>query len=186
MDKTSLLESLRENHPGWQEWDQLITLAESLDLEAAHDEFIGDYLASGTRLCFADAGTVQWPDWMPAYVRAIYGMKADEPMMAGGYAESFDGVPTKRGQVFAKGSDDAELGFPVFDVPDGVFGFQSNASGALFHVDTQLNVLAPNSDKECLGVIDSLEDFTKKNIRQALAGERWSNLYEDLPGMFLD
>lgn len=113
-------------------------------------------------------------------------MKADIPLMSGGYAWSFDGTATVSGEVFLEGGAEQQLGFPSVDVPEGVYKFQTNSSGALFHIDQSLNILAPNSDKKCLEKIDSLEDFTKNNIRQVLLGQEWFKLYQDLPGIFLD
>jgi len=186
MDKKALLGKLKDNHPGWTEWDALIALVHTLDLEIEHEEYLGEFLACGVRLCFKDGAEIDWPQWMPSYVQALYGMKADEPMMAGGYASNFRNSPTIRGEVFADGSDDEDMGFPVFDVPAGIYGFQSNSSGALFHIDEALNILAPDSERECMRVIDTLENFTRSCIRQTLADEEWFVLYKNLPGTFMD
>jgi hypothetical protein len=47
-------------------------------------------------------------------------------------------------------------------------------------------VLYPNSEDGCFVTLDTLEEFTKKNIRQALSGESWFKAYADLKGMLLD
>ena len=79
-----------------------------------------------------------------------------------------------------------ELGFPLLDVPPDVYNFQSNNSGALFFVNKKLEVLYPNSDDACFEILDSLTEFTKKNIRQTLEGATWFGAYSDLKGSLLD
>ena len=185
-NKEELLNALVEADPGWDEWSELIALVETLDMKLVEEEYLGQYIAEGSRLCFGPIDEYEWPDWIPSYVPAIRGMKADEPMMAGGYADVFDETCTVRGSVFVPGGVDTQIGFPEFDVPEGIYNFQCNSSGALFHVDKSLNVLAPNSKKKRLEVIDSLEVFTRKNIRQTLIGESWFKLYDNLPSIFLD
>jgi hypothetical protein len=186
MNKKDLLNRLHEANPGWDIWEQLLSLIDSLDFTHIHNEYLGDVLISEDRLCFGKPEHVNWPDWMPNYVKALYRMNADNYEMAGGYAGSFTGLLTEKGQVFCEGPGDELLGFPLFDVPPDVYQFQSNSSGALFHIHQNLNILAPNSEAECLDVVDSLEQFTQKNIQQVLVGQQWFTAYSNLPGTFLD
>lgn len=113
-------------------------------------------------------------------------MKADDWEMAGGYADSFRNQCAVRGAVFSPAGNDADLGYRVIDVPPALYNFQSNSSGAQFFVNKNLVMLYPNSEDACFKLLDTLEEFTKKNIRQALAGERWFEAYTDLKGMLLD
>ncbi len=178
---------LKNANPGWQTWTKLLAPADELDFEFIKNEFLGDYLQSDNRLCFANPNETQWPTWIPSYVTALYGLKADHHEMAGGFAESFYGSMTVKGNVFCEGPSDELLGYPEFDIPDGIYTFQSNSSGALFHLNEDLKVLAPNSEKECLVEMDSLEDFTKRNIEQALKNGNWFSEYEGkLEGTLLD
>jgi hypothetical protein len=71
-------------------------------------------------------------------------------------------------------------------VPSDVYCFQSNSSGAQFFVNKNLVMLYPNSEGGCFETLDTLEEFTKKNIRQALAGELWFEAYTNLKGTLLD
>jgi hypothetical protein len=131
MGNSSLLQRLTRGHPGWDVGDQLISLVKSLDFDYIVCEHLGNFYASGCRLSFSDLRDgVVFPSWLPSYVLALYGMKADYWEMAGGYADSFHGTPARRGGVFSPAGNDQELGFPLFDVPVGVYDFQSNSSGA--------------------------------------------------------
>ena len=154
MNKITLLKALYNRHPGWSEWDLLIYHVESLHFKTVQLEYLGTFLTAGKQLCFADASEIQWPVWLPGYVKTIYGMKADDPEMAGGYAHCFHGTPAEK--------------------------------GAVFYVNTKLQILAPDADRGCFIVIDTLEEFTRKNIRQVLAGKSWFELYQDLSGTMMD
>jgi hypothetical protein len=92
----------------------------------------------------------------------------------------------RKGAVFSPAGNDEELGFPLIDVPSDVYYFQSNDSGAQFFVTKNLVMLYPNSDDMCFETLDTLEEFTKKNIQQALAGGRWFKAYAGLKGTLLD
>ncbi len=187
MDKRRLIDNLETADPGWPIWAELIELVESLEFDLEQSPYLGVYLASGSRLVFqVPAGGHRWPEWLPCYVPAVYGMKAADYPAAGGYADSFDGSPTEEGSVFASGGVNADLGFPEVSVPAGVYGFQSNSSGALFHLDTRLRVLYPHVESASLRVLDSLEEFTRKNIRQALENETWFRAYADLDATLMD
>ena len=92
--------------------------------------------------------------------------------MAGGYADSFRGRRLNQVGVFTDGVEDADLGYPFIEAPEGVYPFQTNSSGALFHVNRDLKILYPNMDTKSLGVLDSLEELTKKVIRESLRRRR--------------
>lgn len=76
--------------------------------------------------------------------------------MAGGYADSFSGAPTQPGSVFANGGADGLMGFPETPIPPHTFPFQTNASGALFHVTTELRILYPDADSGRFRVLGPL------------------------------
>jgi hypothetical protein len=189
MNTTQLLfQRLTAASPGWDEWTQLITLVKSLSFEHERDEHLGNgYFASAHPLAFGEpSDRPAWPKWLPRYVPALFGLKADDWDMAGGYADSFCNEPAIQGSIFSPAGNDEELGFPLFEVPPGVFSFQSNSSGAQFFINRKLEVLYPNADGECFERLDSLEEFTRTNIRQALKGELWFDAYPDLDGLSLD
>src|SRR5688500_17504080 len=101
MSNRALLKRLKDAHPGWDVWDKLIELVKSLKFERIEDEFLGNFFVSGNRLAFeADQDEVEFPKWMPPYVTALLGMKADYWEMAGGYAQAFDGRTASKGQIF--------------------------------------------------------------------------------------
>ena len=182
-----LIDRLTAANPGWEEWDKLVALVRSLDFERVTTDYMGNFLSAGDRLCFSELGDDPvWPDWLPSYVPALFGMKADNWEMAGGYADAFCNTPAIKGSVFSPAGNDADLGYPPIDVPNDVYSFQSNASGAIVFVNTNLEVLYPNSDDECFEVLDSLEKFTRKNIRQALQGKPWFDAYRGLKGSLID
>ena len=68
----------------------------------------------------------------------------------------------------------------------GVFGFQATSSGAAFFINTDLAIHYPNSEDFRLEVLDSLDPFTRSNIRQALVGKEWFDAYRNLKGTLLD
>jgi len=182
-----LLERLTTANPGWREWGKLVTLVKTLSFEEVIDEHLGKFYTSDRPFVFSDPSSREpWPTWLPKYVPALFGMKADDWEMAGGYADSFCNEPARKGAVFSPAGNDEDLGFPLIDVPSGVYYFQSNSSGAQFFVNKNLVILYPNSEDRWFETLDTLEEFTKKNIRQALAGELWSAAYTDLKGMLLD
>jgi hypothetical protein len=174
--------------PGWGEWARLVKLVGSLAFRRERDEHLGrGYFAPDHPLAFGDPrDRPGWPEWLPGYVPALFGLKADDWDMAGGYADSFANEVAVRGAIFSPAGNDEELGLPVFDVPDGVFYFQSNHSGAQFFISREPDVLYPNAVDERWDRLDSLERFTRKNIRQVLKGEPWFDAYPDLPGVGID
>jgi hypothetical protein len=182
-----LLDRLTAANPGWREWGELVTLVKTLSFDEVINEYLGKFYTSDRPLVFTDAGARgPWPTWLPKYVPALFGMKADDWEMAGGYADSFCNVPARKGAVFSPAGNDEELGYPLIDVPSDVYCFQSNSSGAQFFLNKKLEMLYPNSADRCFEPLDMLEEFTKKNIRQALAGARWFAAYTDLKGTLLD
>jgi hypothetical protein len=185
--KTLLVERLTNATPGWTDWRKLIALVKSLDFEQETDEHLGGFFTSTHPLVFSDlVRQPVWPAWLPAYVPALYGMKADDWEMAGGYADSFSNQLAAKGTIFSPAGNDEELGYPLIDVPKDVYNFQSNSSGALFFINKRLDVLYPNSDDECFKKLDTLETFTRKNIRQVLDGKLWFGAYDGLEGRLLD
>lgn len=185
--KKLLVERLEGANPGWGEWGKLLALVKSLSFDKMVDEHLGTFYTSDHPLVFADPGDrPAWPSWIPAYVPALLGMKADDWEMAGGFADSFCNELAVQGAVFSPAGNDEELGYPLIDVPEEVYYFQSNNSGALFFINNNLEVLYPNSDDECFEKLDTLEEFTRKNIGQALKGETWFQAYPDLKGTLLD
>jgi hypothetical protein len=184
-----IVDRLTAANPGWREWGKLVTLVKSLSFEIVSNEYLGTFYVSDAhrRLVFADpARQSPWPTWLPSYVPALFGMKAGDWEMAGGYADSFYNKVAVKGSVFSPAGNDQELGFPIIDVPPDVYCFQSNSSGAQFFVNKNLIVLYPNSQDRCFEILDTLEKFTKKNIRQVLSGASWFKAYADLKGTLLD
>ena len=182
-----LIDRLTTTNPGWREWNELISFVKSLSFEEVIDEDLGTFFASDQPLVFSDsADRNHWPAWLPMYVPALFGLKADDWAMAGGYAESFCDEPAVKGAVFSPAGNDEDLGYPLLDVPPDVHTFQSNNSGAQFFIRKDLVILYPNSEDKCFEKLDTLEEFTKKNIRQALAGETWFEAYVGLKGTQFD
>jgi hypothetical protein len=182
-----IVDRLTAANPGWYEWGMLITLVKSLSFDKVSNEYLGTFYVSDQPLVFSDpARRSPWPTWLPNYVPALFGMKADDWEMAGGYADSFCNILAMKGAVFSPAGNDKQLGFPIIDVPPDVYSFQSNSSGAMFFVNKNLVVLYPNSENKCFETLDTLEEFTKKNIRQALSGASWFEAYADLKGTLLD
>jgi hypothetical protein len=188
MSYTSLLiDRLTAASPGWDEWSELITLVKSLTFNKVDDEFLGTFYTSNYPLVFAESGGRRaWPSWLPPYVAALFGMKALDWEMAGGYADSFHNELAVPGAIFSPAGNLEQLGYPLIDVPQDVYNFQSNDSGALFFINKNLEVLYPNSDDKCFEKLDTLEVFSRKNIDQALRGGRWFQAYADLKGTLLD
>ena len=180
MKDASVIDRLAASDPGWEEWTQLISLVNSLDLVFVETDYMGSFYSAGERLSFAQPEQPDsWPDWIPQYVSALYGMKADHWENAGGYAESFDGSHALPGHVFSPAGNDEELGFPMIDVPSNTFAFQSNSNGAMFFVNSSLDVIYPDLNGECFKLADSLEQFTRRNIQQTINGEQWFRIYEN-------
>jgi len=189
MSFTSLLiDRLTAASPGWGEWSKLIRLVKSLTFTKVDNEFLGTFYTSDYPLVFAESGGRRaWPSWLPPYVAALFGMKADDWEMAGGYADSFYNELAVRGAIFSPAGNDEQLGYPLIDVPQDVYNFQSNSSGALFFINKNLEVLYPNSEHKCFEKLDTLEIFSRKNIDQVLRGQPWFYAYAaDVKGMLLD
>ena len=167
VDKTLLITRLQVADPDWPEWEELIQLVESRAFELVDDEFLGAWLVSDSPLSFSVSARVPWPEWMPPYVPALYGMKADTYQMAGGYAFAFSGATTERNAVFTSGDDD-DLGFPVFDPPPDVYPFQENESGALFHINKELDMLYPHMKSASLKVLDLRGEYGRETTFQVL------------------
>lgn len=91
-----------------------------------------------------------------------------------------------KGAIFSPAGNDKALGYPLIDVPPGVYAFQSNSSGGRIFMSEDMVMLYPNPSVKCFERLDTLEEFTKKNIQQALAGEKWSDGFNNLKGMLLD
>lgn len=182
-----LLDRLTAANPGWPEWSGLVTVVKTLSFDEVYNEHLGRFYTSDRPLVFSDAGAREpWPNWLPKYVSALFGMKADDWAMAGGYADSFCNEPARKGAIFSPAGNDVDMGHALIDVPTDVFCFQSNSSGAQFFLNKRLEVMYPNSEDRCFETLDTLEDFTKKNIRQVLAGARWFAAYTGLKGTLLD
>ena len=182
-----IVDRLTAANPGWREWGKLITLVKTLSFEEVIDEHLGKFYTSDRPLVFSDpAARGPWPTWLPKYVPALFGMKADDWEMAGGYADSFSHELAVKGAVFSPAGNDEDLGYPLINVPPDVYYFQSNSSGAQFFVNKNLLMLYPSSEDRCFKTLDTLEEFTKKNIRQALAGGSWFEAYTGLKGTLLD
>lgn len=181
-----IVDRLTAGNPGWREWDQLVALVKSLTFESVIDEHLGTFYTSDHPLVFSDPDKqAPWPAWLPKYVPALFGLKADDWEMAGGFADSFCNELAVKGAVFSPAGNDEELGYPLINVPKDVYTFQSNNSGALFFINKKLEVLYPNSEEECFEKLETLEEFTKTNIRQALKGATWFEAYE-VDGTLLD
>lgn len=182
-----LIERLTAANPGWDEWDRLLAFVKSLQFESVASDYMGNFHTAGDRVCFSELSEEPtWPEWLPPYVPALYGMKADHWEMAGGYADSFSNHPAEMGAVFSPAGNDADLGYPLIDVPPDVYTFQSNSHGAQFFVSKSLRVLYPNPDDERFDELDPLDVFTRKNIRQVLDGRPWFEAYRGLKGSSLD
>jgi hypothetical protein len=198
VEQSDLVARLTAAAPGWPEWAELVELVGTKSLSLIEDECLGSYLTSGAndpdtaeegggRLTFRiPRGEFVWPAWVPAYVPALWGLIAADYSLAGGYAGAFIGHPTEQGYAFAGGVGDEQLGFPILPVPPGCYPFQDNSSGALFHLSADLRVLYPDAQRGRFSVLDSLEAFTRTNVRQALAGRLWFEAYQGLDADILD
>ena len=180
MTKAHLLNRLDAVDPGWPIYRELVRRVEGVDFSELRHEFLGRFLVATVPLVFAQPpARTRWPDWMPRYVPALYGLHGADAEMEGGYARHFHGNLARRGAVFSPAANDEELGFPTFDLPGDVYHFQANRSGALFFVDPSNQVLYPDAGLRRLVVLDSLTEFTQNVIRAALAGADWFHTYAD-------
>lgn len=187
MSTIVLLDRLKAADPGWDIWSELVGLVRSIDFEFIKSEYMGNFYSCGRRMSFSDTRpNFVWPDWIPVYVPALYGMKADYWEHAGGYAGAFHNQPAQRGAIFGPAGNDETLGYPLLDVPPDLYRFQLNLHGATFFINKSLNILYPNSDGRCFEELDSLEGFTRKNIQQTLDGKPWFSAYRNLKGTLLD
>jgi len=187
MSNPNLLERLKLGHPGWDIWDELITVVESLTFDYIDSEYLGKFFACGSRLCFSDVeAQFVWPTWLPAYVPALVGMKANRWEVEGGFAGNFTAKVVRAGHVFSPAGNDVDIGFPLIEVPDGVYAFQSNSSGARVFVNTAAEILYPDPVARCFASLDSIDEFARKNITKAVDGEDWSLAYPGLGRMLLD
>jgi hypothetical protein len=184
MKTSDLVSRLDAADPGWPEWSQLVAVVNKDRFEHIQDEYRGSFLVSARPLCFR-ASDREWPAWLPAFVTALYGLKATDYEIAGGFAEAFTGEPTRRAAVFAQAGNDDALGYPLISVPAETYPFQTTLSGALFHLNRSLEVLYPDVDSEALVVLDSLEHFAIKNITAVLSGRPWLSAYPGI-GQLLD
>ncbi|MHC2068786.1 hypothetical protein ACYFX5_15065 [Bremerella sp. T1] len=175
MMKQHLLERLTHANPGWPVWDELIGLVVSLDFEPVVIEYLGDFLVSGTRLCFGVPEMTA--EFIPPYVSALHGMKCDDPEIAGGYADAFTGEMATEGSLFSPAGTDEAMGYPIFTPPPKTYAFQSTPSGAVFYLNRMLEVTAPSTETESFELVDTLEDFTQHCIRCVLENESWSAAY---------
>ena len=187
MSNRALIKRLQSAHPGWKEWDELLALVKKLKFERIEDEFLGNFYVSGGRLTFeAEQDEVEFPDWMPAYVPMLLGMKASDWEMAGGYAQAFDLRTAEKGKIFSPAGNDAALGYPVFDVPKGIYWFQSTPSGGSIFINRKLQILYPDAEERTMAKLDDLPSFTRHSIAQAVAGQPWTAAYGELAGKLLD
>jgi hypothetical protein len=187
MNKRNLTKRLQAAHPGWKEWDKLLELVKELKFDLVEDEFLGNFLVSGARLTFeADQDEVKFPDWMPAYVPALLGMKADDWDKAGGYAQAFDGRTAEKGKIFSPAGNDEAMGFPVFAAPTGTYWFQSTPGGGSIFINKKLQILFPDADARKMAKLDDLPAFTKNSIARAVANQPWTAAYGELAGKLLD
>ena len=187
MSKRNLTKRLQAAHPGWKQWDELLELVKQLDFERIDDEFLGNHYVSGGRLTFAaDQGDVVFPDWMPAYVSALLGMKASEWEMAGGYPQAFDGRTTEKGKIFSPAGNDEAMGFPVFAVPNETYWFQSTPGGGSVFINKKLQILFPDAEDRKMAKLDDLQAFTKKSSAQTVASRPWTAAHGELSGKLLD
>lgn len=182
-----LIDRLTLANPGWPEWNDLIEVVKSLSFEVVTDEHLGTFYTADRPLVFSDpASGPGWPTWLPGYVPALFGLKADEWEMAGGYADAFSNSAAEKGAIFSAAGNDEDLGYPLLDVPPEVYAFQFASSGAQLFINKQLLILYPNPETESFEELATLEDFTRTNIRQALAGETWFEAYANLDRALLD
>ena len=181
MDVNELLTRLESAHPGWDEYDALIKKIKSLKWKIINDEHLGRYFIShGVELVFKlDVDNSKWPKWAPPYVFPLRGLIAYEYDLAGGYADWFTGEPSVSGSVFVGAVEDSVISYPYIEAPEGVYNFQANSSGALFHLSKTLNVLYPDIVSLQFEQLDTLESFTKNCISKSLEGEVWYSAYQD-------
>ncbi|MEO1526645.1 MAG: hypothetical protein AAFX06_14510 [Planctomycetota bacterium] len=175
--KQALCKRLVDADPGWPVWAELIRLVSSLEFESVSLEGLGQYVASGTRLSFGVPG--EMPAFIPPYVVALFGMSSDDPEMAGGFADAFDGAVAERGSLFSPAGNDSEMGCPVFDPPSETYPFQSNSSGAVFFLNRALEIVIPNPETFQFDRLDSLDDFAKSCIQSAVDNKDWFEAYSN-------
>ena len=184
MVKQALVDRLANADPGWPIWAELIALVNSLDFQRVTLEYVGEFIASDTRLSFGVRDAT--PDFAPAYVAALFGMKCDEPEMAGRFADAFYGGLAQRGSLFGPAGNDAAMGYPEFDPPPETYPFQSNSSGAVVFINRDLEIIVPNAGSESFDVLNSLDSFTQQCIQSALDNQNWFSAYVDRCGDLLD
>ncbi|TWT39297.1 hypothetical protein [Blastopirellula retiformator] len=182
-----LHERLRDSNPGWAEWHALLQLVESLTFQQINDEYLGTFFAAGDRLCFSalDADR-SFPAFVPAYVASLYGLKADEYEMAGGYAIELSHEPAIRGSLFSPLGNDADLGYPEIDPPPGTFPFLTTNTGASLFLTSNLQVVFPDAEKETFATLDDLKTFTRRSIQAAVENRNWTSFYEQQLGNLID
>lgn len=177
--KKDLLTRLQSGNPGWPLYVEMIRMVEGCDIEYVEAKYLGNFFVSGDRLSFSDHDAkIVWPNWLPEYVPALYGMKAGYWEIAGGFAKSFRNEAPTKGAIFSAAGNDEEMGYPLLDAPPGIYDFQSNSSGASFFINRDLEVLYPDRYECRFVVLDSLESFTQNSLRQFLALKNWFDLYE--------
>lgn len=174
-----LLRRLRDANPGWSEWNDLLALVESLKFQRVEQEYLGIFYAAGDRLCFAEIESdATFPDFVPDYVNALYGLKPDEFENSGGYAIELSDQEAQRGNLFSPLGNDAALGYPEFDPPAGTFPFQATNTGASVFLTADLDVVAPDANQEAFVTLDTLEAFTRRSIQAALDNHNWTRFYQ--------
>ncbi|MCB1042994.1 MAG: hypothetical protein KDC35_08655 [Acidobacteria bacterium] len=183
-----LINRLRTCDLEWPEYQALMDHVAKTTWQLVKDENLGNYYVSkDERLCFAaPAQPFTWPDWRPTYVRTLFGMKAGHYEMAGGYADRFDGQQSDPLMVFTGGVEDELFGYPPIEISCNLYPFQSNINGALFHVSREGNVMDPDASTGALSVLDSVEQFSRNAIVQALKGNDWFCAYRHLNLVILD
>ena len=150
MNTSDLVTRLEAADPGWSEWAQLISSVKRDRFRHVQDEYLGSFFVSPRPLCFKipEDG---WPAWLPPFATALCGLKATDYEMAGGFAEAFNGEPSRPGALFAQAGNDDALGYPLLPVPADTYPFQTTPGGSLVHLNRSLQLLYPDVDREEIG-----------------------------------
>lgn len=188
MNKQTLVDRLLTANPGWRVWESLVDLVRSLDFAETRDEYLGDFLAAESRLSFAALQKdKRIPDFVPPYVSALFGMQADDPETAGGYAGCLHfSELAQRGALFSPAGNDGDMGYPVFDPPPETYLFQTNSSGGVIYINRDLKVVCPSVASQEFISLDALDTFTQKCLQKALDGDDWFTAYADIAGDLID
>ena len=180
MDNDPFRRRLAQADPGWPEWAQLQNLLVQHQLEKVECRRTGIHFSS-QRLSFSVLPQEKvFPQWLPPYARALYGLKASSWEYAGGYADAVCSGAVSSNAVFSLAVNDSELGYPLIPPPNDAAYFQTTIGGGVVFLDRGLQMLAPNVETQSVLVFDDLESFTKKHIDSVLTGRPWHFAYNDL------